>query len=74
MSATTLLAAVETALAVFQANGFVEEYTIDIPGGGTRTVRRSSLEELVAWRDQLLAEVASARTGGNVQYFRRGCA
>ncbi len=74
MSAQTLLTSLEAAIQAFLDNGAIESYTVEIPGGGTRTATRAELGELQAMRAELLGEVSSAKAGGGVQYFRPGAA
>lgn len=73
VSAQTLLTSIETAIQAFLTDGAIESYTVEIPGGGTRTVTRADLASLRQMRTELTAEVAAAKNAGP-NYFRRGVA
>lgn len=72
VSAQELLDSVNAALKAFTDNGAIASYEIGAAGGGTRTVTRSYIPTLIDLRSKLMAELASANTGGACNTFVRG--
>lgn len=72
----TLLTEVENAIATLLTTGTgIQSYTIQTPGGGSRTVTRSNLGELRLWRREIKSEIDSENSrsdGGPLNYGRRG--